>query len=371
MRRLLVVLVAAALAAGCAGRAARREAAAGPGLAREEVGALLDGARRLGARGDLPLAAGSARRALAGAEGSGWADLAADAHFLLGDLFWRQDLALEAGGAFLKAYEASRRARDRQRGLRALNALTNILLDLAEFERASATAAEAVMLARGLGDARAESTALNNAGEAHRLAGRYGAAMEAYAAALSLAQRAGASRDAAVILENMAATARRQGRMDEAATHYAEALALARRAADAASEVALLTALSAIRLSQRRSEDAWLLAREAADLGERENLRRHLPGAVQNEALAAWAMGDRTAARRRLGEAVRLAREVDDRRALAYAQWHLGRLNREMGDGAAARRALEEALGAFRGLHLAGEARQVEAELRAVRGEEP
>ncbi|MBI3624601.1 MAG: tetratricopeptide repeat protein [Candidatus Rokubacteria bacterium] len=356
---------------GCAALAPEPAPPPGPILAREEIAALLDEARRLRARGDFPLATGSARKALAEARRSNRNDLATEAHFLLGEIFVQERLPRQAADAFAHAYDLSRRAGDRARGVRALNALANVLLDVGDTDHAFEASAEALKLARSLGDVRAQSTALNNVGETHRLSSRYEAAMDAYKEALALARRAGTPRDQAAILENMASTARRQGQAEAAAGYYAEALAVARQTGNAESVANLLNALTAVRLAQHRPAEALPLARDAADLGRQQNLSRPLVTAVQNEGLAAWGMGDREAARRSLAEAVRLASAMDDRPLLAYAQWHLGRLALETGDRSGAVQALDQALQLFRALRLADEARKVEAELHAAQENRP
>jgi len=366
-------LLLAALVAGCAGRAPRPEpaAAAGPPLEREQVVVLLNEGLRAQAKGDLPSATGAARRALAGARGGNWSDLAADAHFLLGEIFGQEVLPRQSAEAFGQAYDASRRANDRQRGVRALNALANVLLDVGDYDRAFSASSQALRLARSTGDLRAQSTALNNVGETHRFGGRYAAAMDAYKEALTLAQRAGTFQDVLVILENMASTARRQGQLEEAAGRYDEALALARRSGTPEQVANLLNSLTGVRLVQQRPADAWLLAREAVDLARSENLKRPLPRAIQNEGLAAWAIGDRETAQRLLAESTQLAEEMDERQILAYSQWHLGRLALESGDRDGALAALDQALKLFRALRLAEETRRVEAELRAAKGDQP
>ena len=365
---LVLILV---VGSGCATLAPEPAPPPGPILAREEIVALLDEARRTRAKGDFPLARASVRQALEAAQRSRWNDLATDADLLLGEIFVQEGLPRQAADAFVRAYDLSRRGGDRARGVRALNALANVLLDVGDYDHAFEASAEALKLARSLGDVRAQSTALNNVGETHRLSGRNEAAMDAYKEALSLARRAGTARDQAAILENMASTARRQGQTEAAAGYYAEALAAARQTGNAESVANLLNALTAVRLAQHRPADALPLARDAADLGRRQNLSRPLVTAVQNEGLAAWGMGDREAARRSLAEAVRLASAMDDRPLLAYAQWHLGRLALETGDRSGAVQALDQALKLFRALRLNDEARKVESELRALQGDRP
>ena len=371
MKGVSLLLVSALLVAGCARLGAPIEPTPAPILTREEAGTLLDEARRTRAKGDFPMARASVRQALAGAQRSRWNDLATDAHFLLGEIFSQEGLPRQAADAFVHAYDLSRQAGDRARGVRSLNALANTLLDLGDYDRAFQASAEALKLARGLGDLRAQSRALNNVGETHRLSGRYQAAMDAYKEALSLARQAGTPRDATVILENMASTARRQGQMEAAAGYYAEALAIARQTGNAESALNLMNALTAVRLAQHRPQEALGLARDAAELGRQQNLRRPLITAVQNEGLAAWALGDWKAARRSLAEAVRLASTIDERLPLGYAQWHLGRLALETGDHAGAAEILERALKVFRDLHLDDEARKVESELRALQEKRP
>jgi len=372
LRASALVLILA-LGSGCAALAPKPEPSPpqGPVLAREEIVALLDEARGRRAKRDFPLARASVRQALAAAQRSHWNDLAADADFLLGEIFVQEGLPRQAADAFVHAYDLSRRSGDRPRGVRSLNALANVLLDIGDYDRAFEVSAESLKLARSLGDLRAQALALNNVGETHRFSGRYEAAMDAYKEALSLARRAGTPRDAAVILENMASTARRQGQMEAAAGYYADALAAARQTGNAEGVLNLLNALTAVRLAQQRPAEALPLARDAAELGRRHNLSRPLVTAIQNEGLAAWGMGDREAARRSLAEAVRLASAMDDRPLLAYAQWHLGRLAREMGDRSGAAQALDQALKLFRALRLADEALKVEVELRAVQENRP
>jgi tetratricopeptide (TPR) repeat protein len=371
--RTCFLLLILALGSGCAATAPTSEPAPPPGpiLAREEIVALLDEARRTRAKGDFPLARASVRQALGAARQSQWNDLATEAHFLLGEIFVQERLPRQAADAFARAYDLSRQAGDRARGVRALNALANVLLDVGDTEHAFEASAEALKLARSLGDLRAQTTALNNVGETHRLSGRHEAAMDAYKEALALARRAGTPRDQAAILENMASTARRQGQAEAAAGYYADALAAARQTGNAEGVLNLLNALTAVRLAQQRPAEALPLARDAAELGRRQNLSRPLVTAVQNEGLAAWGMGDREAARRSLAEAVRLASAMDDRPLLAYAQWHLGRLARETGDRSGAAQALDQALKLFRALRLADEALKVEVELRAVQENRP
>lgn len=373
MRRLVLLSLAAALGAGCTAFTPQPESAPSPGpaLTREEIVALLDEARRIRARNDFPMARASVRQALGAAQRSHWSDLATDADLLLGDIFVQEGLPRQAVEAFARAYDLSRRTGDRPRGIRALNALANVLLDVGNWERAFEASAQALKLARSTGDVRAQATALNNVGESHRFAGRQQAALDAYKEALVLARQAGMAREQAVILENMASTARRQGQLEAAAGYYTEALTAARQAGNPESVANLLNALTAVRLAQQRPADALALARDAADLGRRESLGRPLVTAVQYAGLAAWGMGDREAARRSLTEAAQLASTMDDQPLLAYAEWHLGRLAHETGDRAAALQALDQALKLFRGLRLTDEAVKVEAELRALREKQP
>lgn len=308
--RTCFLLLILALGSGCAAITPTSKPAPPPGpiLAREEIVALLDEARRTRAKGDFPLARASVRQALGAAQQSQWNDLATEAHFLLGEIFVQERLPRQAADAFARAYDLSRRAGDRARGVRALNALANVLLDVGDTHHAFEASAEALKLARSLGDLRAQTTALNNVGETHRLSGRHEATMDAYKEALALAHRAGTARDQAAILENMASTARRQGQAEAAAGYYADALAAARQTGNAESVLNLLNALTA----------------------------------------------------------VRLASAMDDRPLLAYAQWHLGRLALETGDRPGAVQALDQALKLFRALRLADEALKVESELRAI-----
>jgi tetratricopeptide (TPR) repeat protein len=169
---------------------------------------------------------------VADAERWEWLDLAADAHFLRGEVADRDGKPRDAADGYARAYAASRRQGDPRRGVRDLNALTNALLDAGAYDKAAEVADEAGRLAGQAQELGAEATAHNNLGEARRLAGRLDEARMAYERALALARRADDPTAVASILLNLGALERRAGRLAQARAHFVEARDLARRLDD-------------------------------------------------------------------------------------------------------------------------------------------
>ncbi len=236
MRPLLLAVPVLAFAA-CA--APVRRAAAPPALpegqtaiTREQAAAALVDARALIAKREPAPARARIAPVLVEAERWGWYEVAADAHFLLGEMLDRERKPREAADAYARAYEASRTLADRARGLQALNALTNALLDARAVPRAREAAAEALGLAQRRNDAGGQATAQNNLAEADRLAGRLDAAREGYVRALALARQAGDHAAVASILLNLGVAERRAGRLAEARARFIEARELARSLED-------------------------------------------------------------------------------------------------------------------------------------------
>jgi tetratricopeptide (TPR) repeat protein len=196
------------------------------------VGALRE-ARDLARRHQYAEARAVLKRTVVDAERWAWLDIAADAHFMTGEMYERERAVRDGADAYARSYETSRRAGDAVRGVRALNALANALLDARAYERAGEVSREAVRLAAREGAPGPQVTAQNNLGEAHRLAGRFGDARDAYRRALELAREAGDRRAEIAVLFNLGATERRTSRFADARRHFTEARQLASRLNDA------------------------------------------------------------------------------------------------------------------------------------------
>ncbi len=197
-------------------------------ITQEQGVAALAAARQLIAVHEYARARAQIAPVVTEAERWGWLDVAADAHFLLGETFDRERRPRDAADAYARAYDASRRLDDRARGLQTLNALTNALLDAGAHRKAGEAAAEAYRLAVRDNDVAAQATAENNLAEANRLAGDLAAAREGYERALALARRADDRAAMASILLNLGVAERRAGRLTEARARFAEARDLAR-----------------------------------------------------------------------------------------------------------------------------------------------
>jgi len=193
----------------------------------QAVGALSD-ARQLVERHDYAAARARVTSVLGDADRWEWFDVVADGQFLLGELADRLRTPREAADAYARAYDGARKLGDLERGVRALNALTNALLDAGAWDKAREAAGAASRLAARRGDPRAEATAENNLAEVDRIAGRFAQARQGYERALRLAHQAGDRAAEAAILLNLGVTERRAGRLGPARERFAAAQRLAR-----------------------------------------------------------------------------------------------------------------------------------------------
>ncbi|PYM83635.1 MAG: hypothetical protein DME09_10325 [Candidatus Rokuibacteriota bacterium] len=193
----------------------------------QAVGALSD-ARQLVERHDYAAARARVTSVLGDADRWEWFDVVADGQFLLGELADRLRTPREAADAYARAYDGARKLGDLERGVRALNALTNALLDAGAWDKAREAAGAASRLAARRGDPRAEATAENNLAEVDRIAGRFAEARQGYERALRLAHQAGDRAAEAAILLNLGVTERRAGRLGPARERFAAAQRLAR-----------------------------------------------------------------------------------------------------------------------------------------------
>jgi tetratricopeptide (TPR) repeat protein len=193
----------------------------------QAVGALAD-ARQLIERHDHGAARTRVASVLGDANRWEWFDVVADGQFLLGELADRDRKPREAADAYARAYDGAQKLGDLERGVRALNALTNAFLDAGAWAKAREAAGAASRLAARRGDIRAEATAQNNLAEVDRIAGRLAEARRGYEHALELAHQAGDRAAEAAILLNLGVTERRAGRLGPARARFAAAQRLAR-----------------------------------------------------------------------------------------------------------------------------------------------
>jgi tetratricopeptide (TPR) repeat protein len=180
-------------------------------------------ARKLATGGDVTRAREAAQSVAPEAERSGWWEIAADAHFMVGEMRDRERVAREAADAYARSFDASRRVADAPRGVRALNALANAFIDAGALDKSVEVSQEALRLAQRGGILGGQATALNNLGEAHRLGGRHAEAAENYTRALRLARQAEDRRAELAILMNLGAAERRLGRPENARRHFTTA----------------------------------------------------------------------------------------------------------------------------------------------------
>jgi tetratricopeptide (TPR) repeat protein len=201
-------------------------------ITRDGAANALRSARGLAGRREYPQARAALQKIVPDAERWGWLDIAADAHFMIGETYERERAVRDGADAYARSYDASRRAGDAARGVRALNALANALLDAGAYDKALEVSTEAARLAARDRAPAAQATAQNNLGEAHRLSGRFAEARDAYGRALALAREAGDQRAQVAVLVNLGATERRTSRFADARRHFTEARELAGRLND-------------------------------------------------------------------------------------------------------------------------------------------
>ena len=226
----VVAVALVLLATGCASQDTA-PAARAPAPSAERTTAItqelaverLKQARALAARGDTARAREVLQTVIPDAERWQWQEVAADAHFMMGEMRDRERSARDAADAYARSFDASRRLVDAARGVRALNALANALLDAGALDKSMEASREALRLAMRDGIVGGQATALNNLGEAHRMAGRLGDARDDYDRALRFARESGDRRAEMAILMNLGATERKLARHDDARRHFATA----------------------------------------------------------------------------------------------------------------------------------------------------
>jgi len=307
----------------------------------------LEQARARITRGNLVIAKGYLHDGMTLATRGKWLDLVADGHFMLGEIWEREGNLNGAIAAYGSALAASRQIQDRARGVKALNALGNLFLDVGVYDRALEASQEALKLSTAAGDIRSKGTALNNIGEVYRFRGQHLAALEAYREALALAKEAGNTRDAAMILTNMGVVTRSAGKMDEAQRFLNEALQLGNTMPDPRIVMDAMNHLASIHNDQKQYAQAIPYAKGAEQIGRQEKFLRPLAQANLNLGIAEWQSGNQEHGRQRLTEALRLAAQVNDRYLVAFTKLTLGKLVLETGDQSTARVALEDSLRLF------------------------
>ena len=128
--------------------------------------------------------------------------------------------------------------------------------------RAGEALDEAVRVARGTGEARAEAVALGSAAIAHQRAGRTGDARTAYEASLAAAEKARDAATVAAMRLNLAGLAQEEGELAQALVHLEAAVDMGERAGNRATVTQALLNLANLDLYLGR----WARARASLDL---------------------------------------------------------------------------------------------------------
>jgi len=256
---------------------------------------------------------------LAAAPGTGFATFADDP--------WEQAArrATEAVEAERKTGDAARLAEALARRAEAYQALGHRSQALVDLEEATA------LLDGAKAPASLVAGVTGALGQAYFLAGRLDRAQPTLGRALELARTANAPRLEAAVQNDLGLVLAAEGKPDAALTAYREAAQRARAAGDGL--LAAKASLNAARLAQRqnRGAGAALLAREGvAALGSVPDSReKAFQLAAAGEVLRR--AGDQAGAESALTQAARIAANLRDARASAYAQGYLAELALDRG----------------------------------------
>jgi predicted ATPase/DNA-binding CsgD family transcriptional regulator len=170
--------------------------------------------------------------------------------------------------------------------------------------------AEALRVAREIGDRRAEATALNDIGAQGLELGDFTLARANFAASLSVARDAGEPRATMFALHNLAQIARLEGESDVAARQIAEALSLARELGEAGLITSSLTALGHALLDGGDDERARELFQESLTLARMRGNAGDLVDAMEGLARLGAATGKLAEAARLFGAAATLRNAI-------------------------------------------------------------
>jgi len=138
------------------------------------------------------------------------------------------------------ALKAARAAGDKKAEAKALNQVSRVFFDTADFNKALDGYNQALALAREAKDALDEAVALNGIGNCTLSVSENTAAMEAYRQALAVASASGDMQDQAVALGGLGWASNNMGRNQEALDFYHRALPLAQKASDPDTEARVL-----------------------------------------------------------------------------------------------------------------------------------
>lgn len=295
------------------------------------------------------------------------------------DLFADPELAFLVAVGYRRTGETSRalellarvEPETRKRGerrllLEVINLAGNALFESGRMQEAEARYSELLEASTSWGDEEGKARAANNLGVLANVGGRRDLALTCYQRALASYQRLGNVRGLAETHHNLGISYRDLGFDRDADTHFGRAMELS-EGAGLQDVLALAEAERAgLRVRWRDGRLAGEMARRALDRFRRINDPTGAAQAIRILGLAALAEGDVGEADARLNEALEIARAHEDALLHAEVQRDRGMLLRDLGDGEAAREALEDAVDHFRRIGAAAEAEAIRVMISAL-----
>ncbi len=247
----------------------------------------------------------------------------------------------EAKTHFEEALALSRQTGDKDLEGDVANNLGTVLTALGEAGSAIEHLEKSLRLAREERDRQAETSALINLGSAYDELGEREQARDYYLAALGLAQELEKKEDQATVFNNLGDTYYALGDWEQAIENFEKALALNLELRDRLNEAKTLNNLSLVHEKSEQIPEAYRFGQRAL-----ERARENGDQEVQTTALTTLAYVSLGANRpgealERCQQALPLAQSKDHKSATLFA---LGIAHRQLGDRAAAREALQEAL---------------------------
>ena len=188
-----------------------------------------------------------------------------------------------------------------------------------------------------------EST-LNNIGQIHEAQGNYYLALEYYRESLNLSKTLGHRALHAQALNSLGRVYASQGDYELALRHHRESLALAQEMGNKALTARTLNLIGAVFVARRDPAQALDYYRRSLEIAEAMSNRAGVAETLNSMAAVRYELKEREEASRLAARAADIARQVGSREALWHALTVGGRAEYALGQTAAARKALDEAI---------------------------
>jgi predicted ATPase/class 3 adenylate cyclase len=225
-----------------------------------------------------------------------------------------------------------------------LSALARVAYSQADFDRAAAFGAQALVLSRELADHRGLAKSLGTLGNIAYQRGDYTAAWAQHSESLAEARRAGAGYETAAALLNLAIVADHQGEFDRATTLCRESLDLFRQEGEMRGAAAALNLLGVLATDQGDYPHAEEYFQESLAIYRQVGDKRGIAAGLNSLANTALAREDFETARMLYAESLDLRRSLGHAAGVAECLSNLGLVASRSGNASDAAGFFQESL---------------------------